>query len=95
VLHYLKAVQTTGSTDAAAMNLTMRRIPVDRFGTPATIRSDGRVVYDIGVYEVKTPGDSRGAWDFYRQIAIVPGEEAFRPIGAGGCAPALQAEGVR
>jgi len=95
VLHYLKAVQATGSTDAAAVNLAMRRMPVDRFGTPATIRSDGRVIYDIGVYEVKAPRDSRGPWDFYRQIAAVPGEEAFRPIRAGGCAPALQAEGVR
>lgn len=85
VLHYLKAMQATGSTDAGAVNQAMRRMPVDRFGAQATIRADGRVVYDIGVYEVKAPGDSRSPWDFYRPIATVPGAEAFRPADAGGC----------
>ena len=64
----------------------MRRLPVDRFGAKATIRDDGRVMYDVGVYEVKAPGDSKGAWDFYRKIASVPADQAFRPVEAGGCA---------
>jgi branched-chain amino acid transport system substrate-binding protein len=85
VLHYLKAVQAAGSTDAAAVNAGMRRIPVDRFGDTATIRADGRVVYDIGVYEVKTPGQSQGPWDYYRKIASVPAATSFRPIDATGC----------
>ena len=38
---------------------TMRSTPVDRFGTPATVRADGRVIYDIGVYTVKTPAESK------------------------------------
>lgn len=95
VLHYLKAMQAAGSTDAAAVNLAMRRLPVDRFGTPATVRTDGRVVYDIGVYQVKAPAESRGAWDYYSQIASVPGEEVFRSIRDGACAFALQAEATR
>ena len=66
VLHYLKAVRAAGTTDAAAVNAMMRRLPVDRFGAKAVIRLDGRVIYDIGVYEVKSPEESRGPWDFYR-----------------------------
>jgi branched-chain amino acid transport system substrate-binding protein len=85
VLHYLKAVQAAGTTDAAAVNAAMRRIPVDRFGDTATIRADGRVVYDIGVYEVKAPGQSQGPWDYYRKIAFVPAGASFRPINAAGC----------
>lgn len=86
VLHYLRAVETAGTTDAAAVNAAMRRLKVDRFGAEATVREDGRVMYDIGVYEVKAPGDSKGPWDYYRKIATVPAAEAFRPIAAGGCA---------
>ena len=70
----------------------MRRLPVDRFGGKAMVRDDGRVMYDIGVYEVKAPGASTGPWDFYRKIASVPAEQAFRPVEAGGCAPLRKSE---
>ncbi len=92
VLHYLKAVQATGTTDAEAVNAAMRRLPVDRFGATATIRPDGRVIYDIGVYEVKSPAESKAPWDFYRKLATIPGDEAFRPADVGGCALAMKAE---
>ena len=35
VLHYLKAVQAAGRVDTAAINLAMRKLPVDRFGAAA------------------------------------------------------------
>ena len=80
VLHYLKAVQAAGKADAAAINAAMRKMPVDRFGSTASVRADGRVVYDIGVYQVKTPAESAAPWDYYRRIASVSGADAFRPI---------------
>jgi branched-chain amino acid transport system substrate-binding protein len=91
VLHYLKAVQAAGSTDAEAVNAAMRKIPVDRFGAKAAIRADGRVVYDLGVYEVKAPAETTGAWDYYRKIATVPGDQAFRPAALGGCGLSAEA----
>jgi branched-chain amino acid transport system substrate-binding protein len=90
VLHYLKAVQAVGKADAAAVNAAMRRMPVDRFGATAQVRDDGRVIYDIGVYQVKAPGESTGPWDYYRRIASVSGAEAFRSINAGGCVQVSQ-----
>jgi len=92
VLHYLKAVRAAGTTDAAAVNAMMRRLPVDRFGAKAVIRLDGRVIYDIGVYEVKSPEESRGPWDFYRKIATLPAEQAFRPMASGGCGLVAKSE---
>jgi len=91
LLHYLKAVESAGKSDAAAVNQAMRKLPVDRFGTPATVRADGRVIYDIGVYQVKSPAESRGPWDYYRLIATVPGEQAFRPLANGNCPFAQEA----
>jgi len=91
VSHYLKAVQAVGKADAAAINLAMRKMAVDRFGETAKVRDDGRVIYDIGVYQVKAPAESTGPWDYYRRLATVSGADAFRPINDGGCASAQQA----
>lgn len=95
VLHYLKGVQAAGTTEAAAVNAQMRRIPIDRFGTPAGIRPDGRVTYDIGVYEVMAPSASREPWDYYRKLSAIPADQAFRPIAIGGCLTATTAESAR
>jgi branched-chain amino acid transport system substrate-binding protein len=86
VRHYLRAIETSGTDEAKAVNAQMRRMPVDFFGRPAHIRADGRVIYDLGLYRVKTPTASRFAWDYYEKIATVFGSEAFRPEGEGGCA---------
>jgi branched-chain amino acid transport system substrate-binding protein len=92
VLHYLKAARAAKSDDAAAVNETMRKLPVDKFGRQARVQENGRVVYDLGVYRVKAPGESREPWDYYERIAAVPADVAFRPAAASGCnaAPKVQ-----
>ena len=37
------------------------------------------------MFEVKSPSESRGPWDYYKQIAVIPGEEAFKPLGPNEC----------
>jgi branched-chain amino acid transport system substrate-binding protein len=85
VRHYLKAVQSAGTDDAKLVNAEMRRLPVDFFGRPARIRADGRVIYDLSLYRVKSPQASSSPWDYYEKIATMPGDKAFRPEGEGGC----------
>ncbi len=85
VLHYLKAVEATRSDDNLALNRTMRATPVDFFGRPARIRPDGRVLYDLGLYQVKTPQESTKPWDYYKRLSTIPGEQAFRSVAEGGC----------
>jgi branched-chain amino acid transport system substrate-binding protein len=46
----------------------------------ASIRADGRVLYDVTLYRVKAPGESKGEWDFYTPIATLPAAEAFLPM---------------
>lgn len=79
VLHYLRAAAATKSNDPVAVNRQMRAMNLDVFGTPATVRADGRVLYDLGVYRVKAPAASKGAWDYYERIATIPQGEAFLP----------------
>ena len=85
-MHYLKAVEAAGTDDAAAVMAKMQEIPInDFFAKNGRIRVDGRMVHDMYVYEVKAPSESKGEWDFYKLRAVVPGDEAFRPLSESAC----------
>jgi branched-chain amino acid transport system substrate-binding protein len=87
VLHYLKAVHELRSDgDGAAVVAKMKAMPTDDklFGK-GSIRADGRKIHDMYLVQVKKPGESKGAWDYYKIRATIPAAEAFRPIDQGGC----------
>ena len=86
-LHYLKAVDKVGSaSDGRAVVAAMKSIPTDDplFGK-GTIRQDGRKMHPMYLFEVKRPDESRGPWDYYKLLSTIPAEQAFRPLGEGGC----------
>lgn len=86
VTHYLKAVQATGTDEAKAVMAEMKRLPINDFYTKdAKLRVDGRVIRDMYLLQVKSPAESRKPWDFYKVLATVPGDQAFRPLSEGGC----------
>ena len=80
VTHYLKGVKEAGSTDTAAVGKAMRKIPVDYMGKKGMVREDGRVLYDLALFQVKKPGESKGAWDYYTKLRDIPAAEAFLPM---------------
>jgi branched-chain amino acid transport system substrate-binding protein len=82
---YFAAVKTTGSTDPAAVITAMKSTPQDFIGKPATIREDGRVVYDLALYQVKSPAESKAPGDDYRRVRVIPGADAFKPLADGEC----------
>jgi len=86
VLHYLKAVAATKSKDSATVMAKMKELPTDDpiFGK-GTIRVDGRKMHDMYLYEVKKPSESKGKWDYYKQIAVLPAEQAFKPLSESDC----------
>ena len=90
-LHYLKTVADMGAAEAkkdgvATVN-RMKAMPVDDdcFGK-TRIREDGRNLVPAYLFEVKKPSESKGPWDYYKQVAMTPGDEAFRPLADGHCA---------
>lgn len=85
VRHYLQAAQATGSDDAEAINVQMKKTPIDYFGHPGSIRADGRVVYPVTLYEVKKPAESKYAWDYLKPVRQVDADQAFRPLKDGDC----------
>jgi len=85
-MHYLKAVQAAGTTDAQAVMAKMREMPInDFFSKNGVIREDGRMVHDMYVYQVKSPEESTGEWDVYKLLSVIPGEKAYRPLSESKC----------
>jgi branched-chain amino acid transport system substrate-binding protein len=85
-LHYLKAVKAVGSTDPDKVMAKMREMPVNDMATHnGKLRIDGRLVRDMYLYQVKTPAESKGPWDYYKLIRTIPGDEVTRPLNQGGC----------
>jgi branched-chain amino acid transport system substrate-binding protein len=87
VLHYLKAVEALKSdADGRAVVAKMKEMPTDdRLFGKGTIRIDGRKMHPMYLFEVKKPEESKYPGDFYKTRAIIPAEEAFRPLKEGGC----------
>ncbi|WP_395027808.1 ABC transporter substrate-binding protein [Comamonas odontotermitis] len=86
VLHYLKAVDAAGTDDGIKVVAKMKELPTDDplFGK-GVVRADGRKIHAVHLFEVKSPAESTGPYDFYKRIASIDGNEAFRPINQGGC----------
>jgi branched-chain amino acid transport system substrate-binding protein len=86
ITHYLQAVKTVGTKDSDKVMAQMRATPINDFMTKnGNLRIDGRVVRDMYLFQVKTPAESKGEWDLYKNIATTPGSVAFRPMNQGGC----------
>jgi branched-chain amino acid transport system substrate-binding protein len=48
----------------------------------ASIRPDGRVIHDMYLYQVKTPAESKGPWDYLKLQSTIPAQQAFKPMDA-------------
>ena len=87
VLHYLKAVDKVGGAeDGKAVVAAMKAMPTDDplFGK-GTIRADGRKIHPMYLFQVKSPQESKGDWDYFKLLATIPPEQAFRPMSEGNC----------
>jgi branched-chain amino acid transport system substrate-binding protein len=86
VKHYLEAVKAAGTDEAGTVMGKMKSTPINDFMTKSgRIRPDGRVIRDIYIYEVKSPAESMSEWDLLKIKTTITGDEAFRPLNAGGC----------
>ena len=86
-IHYLKAVEALGSAkDGKAVVDKMKSMPTDdKLYGKGTIRVDGRKIHDVYLFEVKKPGESKYPYDYYKTLATIPADKAFRPLADGGC----------
>ena len=77
-LQYLNAVKAVGTDDAEKVMPYLRSHKLnDMYAKNGTIREDGRMMQLQYLYQVKTPAESKAAWDYYKLLRTVPAQEAF------------------
>ena len=88
LLHYFKALEALGGNphDGAKVVAKMKELPTEDplFGK-GVIRVDGRTIHPAYLFEVKSPAESKYPWDYYKLIATIPADEAFRPLAQSEC----------
>ena len=84
-LSYLKAVKAAGTKDADAVAKKLKELPVDDAFAQGKVLQNGRMVHDMYLFEVKKPSESKRPWDYYKQIAVIPGDKAFFTAKESGC----------
>ena len=86
-LHLMKAMAETKSADDGVKLVdAMKAIPTDDplFGK-GLIRIDGRKLHPMYLLATKTLAESKGDWDYFKLIATIRPEDAWRPLDKGGC----------
>lgn len=77
-MHYLNAVKAVGTDDGDKVMAHMKSTPInDMFAKNGVVRPDGRMVYDMYLMQVKKPSESKYAWDYYKVVQKIPGNEAY------------------
>jgi branched-chain amino acid transport system substrate-binding protein len=86
VLQYLKAIQKAGTDETEAVAKALHEMPVDDvFGRGGTVAKNGRMIHDMYLLQVKKPGESKEAWDYFDVLATIPGKEAYMDPAKSGC----------
>jgi branched-chain amino acid transport system substrate-binding protein len=84
---YLSAVKALGTDDADKVMAQLKKTKInDMFTKNGVIRPDGRMVHDMYLMQVKTPKESKGAWDYYKLVSTIPGEQAYTTKAESKCA---------
>ncbi|MBB3975545.1 branched-chain amino acid transport system substrate-binding protein [Rhizobium azooxidifex] len=86
VTQYLKAIDKAGTDDGDAVSKALHEMPVsDVFAQNGTVAPNGRMIHDMYLLEVKKPGESDIAWDYFKVLATIPGKDAFIDPAKSGC----------
>ncbi|SOC82142.1 amino acid/amide ABC transporter substrate-binding protein, HAAT family [Ensifer adhaerens] len=86
IKHYLEAVKAAGSDDGDAVMAKMKEMPINDFEMKnVKIRDDGQVMRPLYSARIKTPEESKGAYDYYEITGTIPAEDAWRPLSESAC----------
>ncbi|MBI3700750.1 MAG: ABC transporter substrate-binding protein [Afipia sp.] len=88
LIHYFKALEAMGGNphDGAKVVAKMKEMKTDDklFG-PGEIQITGRKITPAYLFEVKSPAESKGPWDYYKLVGTTPADQAFRPLSESAC----------
>ena len=83
---YLNAVKAAGTTDSDKVLAELHKAKIDdMFTSDGFIRPDGLMQHSMYVFQVKTPAESKGPWDFYKLVEKMSGEQAYGKVADSTC----------
>jgi branched-chain amino acid transport system substrate-binding protein len=85
VMTYLKAVKAAGTKDADAVAQKIRETPVNDDFAVGKVLANGRFIHDMYLFQVKSPAESKGSWDYYKLLGTIPGDKAYFTVAESGC----------
>ncbi|KQW23291.1 ABC transporter permease [Afipia sp. Root123D2] len=88
LIHYFKTLDKMGGNphDGAKVVAAMEAMPVeDALFGKGKIQPNGRNIHDAYLFEVKSPAESKGPWDYYKLVATIPADQAFTPLDKSTC----------
>ncbi|MDB5618047.1 ABC transporter substrate-binding protein [Tardiphaga sp.] len=89
LIHYFKTLDAMGGNSHDGIKIVdkMKASPTDDviFGK-GTIQPNGRKLHPAYLFEVKTPAESKGPWDYYKLVTTIPADQAFTPLEKSSCA---------
>jgi len=87
IMTYLKAVKAVNSDDADKVMAALKKAKIsDMYTKNGFIREDGTMIHDMFLMQVKKPSEATKPWDYYKQLAAVPGAQAYTTIADSKCA---------
>lgn len=86
VLHYLRAVHELGTDDGTQVIAKMKSSPTNDvlFGQ-GSVRADGRKLHPAYLFEVKSPSESKYAYDYLKLVETIPAEQTAAPLSESEC----------
>ncbi|MDF3605964.1 ABC transporter substrate-binding protein [Paracoccus sp. DMF-8] len=86
VMSYLKAIEAAGTDETEAVAAKLHELPVsDAFTQTGKVGPNGRLISDVYLFEVKSPDESTGEFDYYKLLATIPGDQAYADPAQSGC----------
>ncbi len=77
-LQYLIAVKAAGTDNSDAVMAQLKKQKIDDMYTSnGYVREDGRMIHDLKLMEIKNPSESKRPWDYYKEVQLISGEQAF------------------
>jgi branched-chain amino acid transport system substrate-binding protein len=88
LIHYFKALEALGGNphDGVKVIEEMKKLPTDDplFGK-GSIEPNGRALHPAYLFQVKSPSESKGPWDYYKLVSTIPADKAFMPLDKSTC----------
>ena len=76
-MQYLKLAEKLGTTDADKIMAGFKSTPLSDFYAKGVVRPDGRYAHDMYLLQVKAPAESKKAWDYFKVLKTLPGDQIF------------------